>query len=273
MGQPAHDSPSRASVSALRALGAVGLGAGIAAGGYRRGALTADGALAASVVGAATFGRGGLPAAAALVAFFVSGSWLSRRRPVSGEVTAAKGHRRDALQVLANGGVAALAATLGAAGMTRAPGALVGALAAAAGDTWASELGVYSPTRPRSIVSGRLVAPGTSGGVTALGWLAAAGGAALVGATYALAGRDVRRVPRVTSLALLAGLAGSLADSLAGATVQAAYRCRRCGAYTEAPGEHHGAPVILVRGRPWMTNDAVNLVCTATGSLVGAALV
>jgi uncharacterized protein (TIGR00297 family) len=260
-------------VTALRALSAVGLGAGIAAGGYRRGALTAEGALAASVVGALTFGAGGLPAAAGLIALFLSGSWLSRRRPVAGEVAAAKGHRRDALQVLANGGVAALAATLGSAGMRRAPGAVVGALAAAAGDTWASELGVYSRRRPRSIVSGRLVAPGTSGGVTMLGWLAAAGGGALVGASYALAGRDIRQVPRVTLAAMLAGLAGSLADSLAGATVQAAYRCRHCGAYTEALGEHHGTPVVLVRGHPWMTNDAVNLVCTTMGGLVGAVLV
>lgn len=259
-------------MSILRCLAALGLGAGIAFGGYRRGALTADGAVAASLVGTATFGFGGLPAAAALVVFFVSGTWLSRRRPVAGEVTAAKGHRRDAFQVLANGGVAALAATLGAAGVTRAPGAVVGALAAAAGDTWASELGVYSPTRPRSIVSGRPVPPGTSGGVTVLGWLAAASGAAGVGLAYALAGRRLATLPRVVSGALLAGLAGSLADSLAGATVQAAYRCLACGAPAEAPGEHCGVPFTLARGRSWMTNDAVNLVCTATGGLVGALL-
>ena len=259
-------------MSVPRTVAAAGLGAGIALGGYRRGTLTADGAVAASVVGAATFGFGGLSAAAALVLFFMSGSRLSRRRPVAGEVTAAKGHRRDVLQVLANGGVAALAAVLGGAGVTRAPGAVVGALAAAAGDTWASELGVYSPTRPRSIVSGRPVPPGTSGGVTALGWLAAAGGAACVGLAYALAGGRQMNLARVVAVALVAGLAGSLADSLAGATVQAAYRCRHCGVVAEAPGEHCGAPLVVARGVPWMTNDAVNLLCTATGGVVGALL-
>ena len=272
MDTPAHDAPPRARVNALRAAAAVGLGAGIAVGGYRRGALTADGALAASAAGAATFGWGGFPAASALVLFFVSGSWLSRRRPVAGEVAAAKGHRRDALQVLANGGIAALAATLGAAGMSRAPGAIVGALAAAAGDTWASELGVYSPTRPRSIVSGRPVPPGTSGGVTALGWLAAAGGAGSVGLAYALAGGWLCAAPRVMATALVAGLAGSLADSLAGATLQAAYRCQHCGATAEVAGAHCDVPLVLVRGAPWVTNDTVNLICTATGGLVGALL-
>ena len=97
-----------------RALLAVGLGGLIAGLGWRRGALTADGAAAATAVGALTFGFGGLPASLALVAFFVSGSALSRRQTRPGEIQAAKGHRRDALQVLANGGVAALA--LGASG-------------------------------------------------------------------------------------------------------------------------------------------------------------
>ncbi|MDP8923291.1 MAG: DUF92 domain-containing protein, partial [Chloroflexota bacterium] len=89
---------------------------------------------------------------------------------------------------------------------------------------------------------------------------------------YALAGRRPDKVPRIVSMALAAGLAGSLADSLAGATLQAAYRCPRCGVVAEAAGEHCGVPRVLVRGVAWMTNDAVNLVCTATGGLVGALL-
>src|SRR4051812_36073439 len=94
----------------------LGLGALIAALGYKRGALSVTGAAAATAVGAATFGFGGLPASLALVGFFVSGSALSRRKAVTGEVAAAKGHRRDAFQVFANGGVTAVALALNGAG-------------------------------------------------------------------------------------------------------------------------------------------------------------
>jgi uncharacterized protein (TIGR00297 family) len=234
-----------------------------------RGALSKDGAVAAALVGASTYGFGGLPASLSLLAFFVTGSALSRRATVPGEVEAAKGHRRDAVQVLANGGIAATALAAWAVGWKPGRAAAIGALAAAAADTWASEIGVRSKTPPRSIVTGQPVPPGASGGVTTLGWTAASGGARVVGAVWTASGR-LR--PTWLALALLAGLAGSLADSLAGATIQAAYRCDACGAPAESPDVHCGQPRRLVRGRAWITNDVVNVVGTLAGSLVGAAL-
>ena len=235
--------------------------------GWRRAALSADGALAATAVGASTFGFGGLSAGLSLVAFFVTGSALSRRTGVPGEVPSAKGHRRDAFQVLANGGVAAAALAVSAAGWRPGRAAALGALAAAAADTWASEIGVRSGSPPRSIVTGEVLPPGASGGVTALGWGAATGGALLVGATWALSGD--RRISWL-GLALAAGLAGSLADSLAGATIQAGYRCDACGQPAEAPGVHCGQQRRLVRGLAWVTNDVVNGIGTTAGGLVGA---
>jgi uncharacterized protein (TIGR00297 family) len=248
---------------------ALGLGGLVAGLGWRRRALSADGALAATLVGGATFGYGGLPAGLSLVAFFVTGSALSRRRAVPGELPSAKGHRRDAMQVAANGGVAAVASILAATGFAPARGAVLGALAAAAADTWASEIGVRSPTPPRSIVDGRVVPPGASGGVTPLGWGAASAGALLIGATWALAAD--RRWPWL-GLALIAGLAGSLADSLAGATLQASYLCDVCGQPSEAAGSHCGVPRRLARGRAWVTNDVVNGIGTVVGGAVGALL-
>jgi uncharacterized protein (TIGR00297 family) len=259
----------RASSVPARAALSLALGGAVALLGWRRGALSTTGALAATAVGAATSGFGGLPASLGLVAFFVTGSALSRRRAVAGEVVAAKGHRRDAVQVLANGGVAALALVLGAGGWRPGRAAALGALAAAAADTWASDIGVRSPTLPRSIVTGRHVPPGASGGVTPLGWLAAAGGALVVGGVWTLA--EDRRPSRL-ALALLAGLAGSLADSVAGATLQAGYVCGACGLPFEAPGDHCGRPTMLARGHAGVTNDVVNAIGTVTGALVGAAL-
>jgi uncharacterized protein (TIGR00297 family) len=257
-------------VPARRALLALGLGLAVALGGWSRGALSRDGAAAATLVGAAIFGLGGLDAAAALIAFFVSGSWLSRRSAAPGELRAAKGHRRDAVQVLANGGVAAAGALLAALRADRGHGIVVGAIGAAAADTWASEVGVRSRTLPRSIVSGRAVRPGTSGGVTPLGWLAAAAGALVVGLAYAAAGRGRRGLLRPIVVAAVAGLFGSLADSLAGATLQAAYRCADCGEPSESARHACGAATERVGGYRWVTNDTVNLIATAVGGLVGA---
>ena len=73
--------------------------------------------------------------------------------------------------MLANGGVFAVAALFAASG--RVPGwdwAVVafGALAAAASDTWATEIGTLAARPPRSIVSLKVLPTGTSGGVGSL---------------------------------------------------------------------------------------------------------
>jgi uncharacterized protein (TIGR00297 family) len=255
-----------------RGIAPVTLTAAVALAGWRRGALTADGAVAATAVGASTFGRGGLDAGLALVAFFATGSALSRRGAVRGEVAAAKGHRRDAMQVLANGGIAALAALISGGKPGHARGATIGAVATAAADTWASEIGVRSPTPPRSVVSGQVVRPGTSGGVTPLGWAAAAAGALVVGGTFAAFEKGGPSRVRTLLAALIAGLVGSLADSLAGATLQASYACPVCGSPAESPAPHCGQRMRTVHGRAWVTNDVVNLIGTASGAAVGGLL-
>src|SRR5207247_11370814 len=92
------------------------LGAGVVAYvGYRAKALSLDGAIAACLVGGAVLGFGGLGWAILLVFFFAASSALSfvkasdarKRRAAE---TFEKGGRRDAAQVLANGGVAAVLA-------------------------------------------------------------------------------------------------------------------------------------------------------------------
>ena len=248
------------------ALGA-GLAGVVAVAGWRRGALTADGAAAAVAVGTPVFAVGGGRWAAVLVGFFTLSSALSqvgRERKAPMAAVASKGSRRDAGQVLANGGVAAGAAVV--AGITGKPDAtfpaFLGAMAAATSDTWATEIGMLSRRPPRSIVTFRRVRPGMSGGVTPLGLAAAAAGGATIGLIGSL------RRPRwgLVAVGTLAGLAGSLADSVAGATVQGVYRCPRCGEETERRVHPCGTPTIPVRGVAWIDNDVVNLF----GSVVGA---
>ncbi|HEY9479850.1 MAG TPA: DUF92 domain-containing protein, partial [Gemmatimonadaceae bacterium] len=87
----------------------------IALGAQRAGTLTGDGAAAAFVVGTLCVAAGWSWAALLLV-FFVTSSALSRVRAASRarrtESVVAKGGARDALQVLANGGLYAFAALL-----------------------------------------------------------------------------------------------------------------------------------------------------------------
>jgi uncharacterized membrane protein len=97
--------------------------------------------------------------------------------------------------------------------------------------------------------------------------VASAAGALLIGAAWTLA---ADRRTSTLGLSLLAGLAGSLADSVAGATLQASYQCVVCSQPAETPAEHCGQPTRLVRGHAWITNDVVNVIGTTAGALVGA---
>ena len=172
---------------------AVVLAAGFAAAGWRAGALTATGALAATLVGTGVLTSAGWPGAAVLGAFFVSSSGMSLVRPPAPAVGDAKGDRRDHWQVLANGGPAALGALLARDQPTLALWTTTASLAAAAADTWATSIGAWSRSMPRHLLTWRPVPPGTSGGITPYGCLGAAGGALLVAGTGALAGHDPRR--------------------------------------------------------------------------------
>jgi uncharacterized protein (TIGR00297 family) len=244
------------------------LGSGVALGAYWRRALTADGAVGAAVIGCIVCARGGAPAVGALLAFFGSSTALSRlgeSRKQGAPLAQAKGTRRDVWQVLANGGVATLCIGLG---QRRGGGGFLGALAAAAADTWATELGLLARRQPRLITTLRRVEAGTSGGVTPEGLAASVAGAFLVGLTWSALDGGRQGLPR----AVLAGLGGSLVDSLLGATLQALYRCPACGGFTEEPVHRPcGQRTQLVRGHAWVTNDAVNALASLAGAAIGAA--
>ncbi len=239
---------------------------------YRLGALTASGAAAAFVIGGLIFGLGGLPWASLLLTFFVSSSLLSRAfrgRKQEMSEKFAKGSRRDYGQVLANGGLAALLVLVHwYEPQLEGPWiAFVGSLSAVNADTWATELGVLSPTPPRLITTGKRVSKGTSGGVTLTGYLATLAGASLIG----LAALMFFQSPaRLVPIVMMGGLVGATVDSLLGATVQGIYYCQRCDKETESFPQHNcGTRTIQIRGWRWLNNDLVNFCC----ALVGAGIV
>ena len=224
-------------------------------------ALTAGGAIAAFGVGACAFGFLGAGGALTLFAFFLPATLLSRygraRKRRLNDVP--NGGPRNAGQVLANGGIAAgcaVAATF----WHPMTAAFAGAFAAAAADTWATEIGTLAKGAPRSIVSGRPLAAGLSGGVTLQGTLAEVTGAACVALVASASGL----VP--WWIAAAAGILGATADSLLGATVQTLRYCPQCDRRCENDPHACGTRTLRVRGLAWLGNDLVNLAATATGA-------
>jgi uncharacterized protein (TIGR00297 family) len=185
--------------------------------------LTRRGAAAALAVGGATAWGLGWRGCVLLLAFFMSANLLGT-----------KGGARNARQVIANGGVAAIAALrghwLG----------FAGALAAANADTWATEIGRRSRTPPRLITTAAPVPPGTDGGMTLLGTIGGIAGAVFIAGVSVLL--DHNRAPAIAA----AGTCGMLLDSLLGATVQGRIRM--------------------------IDNDAVNLAATLAGAVLAGVL-
>lgn len=207
--------------------------------------LTASGALAGGLVGLAVVAGTGWFGLLPLLFFFVSASALSRlgsdRRSRKGERT---GRRAD--QVAANGGMAAVVALAALAGWVPAGHyALVGAVAAATADTWATEIGSSGSWATWSVVGTGRVEPGCSGGVSVPGTLAGIAGAAIIGAIAAgldrpVAGSAIDGPAGWLAVAVLAGTAGMFADSVLGATLE-----DRLGI---------------------LGNEEVNVVCTLVGA-------
>ena len=242
---------------------------------YRAHSLDRSGALAATIVGTMVFGVGGWQWAILLLAFFITSSGLSRafkKRKQGLDEKFSKGHERDAGQVLGNGGLATAFVLVHALYPESSLGwvGFAAALAAVNADTWATELGVLNPTPPRMITDLRKrVEKGTSGGVSLFGTFASLMGAALIAFLAALFTDNWSLLLLIT----LSGLAGSLFDSLLGATVQAMYYCPTDQKETEKHPLHTcGTETVHIRGWKWLDNDWVNFACGAFGVAVALLL-
>jgi uncharacterized protein (TIGR00297 family) len=236
--------------------------------------------VAATLVGAASL-IAGWDWGALLLLFFLSGTgWTRVGRAGKEARTAAviaKGGSRDFVQVLANGGVFAVAAAgfilSSRAGRGPAPvsewrAVGLGALAAATADTWATEVGTLWGGTPRSLLTRKTVPPGTSGGVTLVGTLAGIAGAACL----ALAAVALGWGFGLGTGSLIAGFGGMMIDSVVGATAQSRRWCERCNEQTERATHTCGAATRHVGGLPWLNNDGVNAVSTVAGAAIAWAV-
>lgn len=259
----------------------IGCGAAlaIAFAAWRKGSLSGSGAVAAAIGGALSM-LAGLPWGVFLVVWFLYASLLSRagrdaKAARTGEIIA-KGGRRDAWQVLANGGVYfALAAwtvgtALGAPGGPLDPAVLAAAALVAAGaDTTATEVGTWWRGASVSVRTWQQVPAGTSGAVSLMGSLAMVVAAVVLAGVAVTAGLISSRALWVVAAA---GVVGAVIDTLLGATLQARRICRRCGKATEQRVHRCGGETGLTGGLPWMDNDMVNALCTLAAAGVAALL-
>jgi uncharacterized protein (TIGR00297 family) len=240
--------------------------------------LKLNGAVAAWLVAYATLGFGGVAWFAPLLGFFLAINWVGKlaerlaadRLPRDFERVEEKGSRRDYLQVFANAGVCLALAIAHA--IRPDPvlfWAYMGSLSAACADTFASEVGILSRSRPVLLWTFRPVPAGLSGGVTLFGYAAATVGAVLPVGILAAVGSPYGIPAGAFAGAVACGLFGCTVDSLAGATLQAKRQCRDCGRVLEKR-EHCGVETRHYSGLPAVTNDAVNAIGAASGALAGA---
>lgn len=241
--------------------------------GYRKKTLSKSGALGAILTGTPIFGFGGWQWGVLLIAFFISSSFLSIFKSKYKEKVSEKfdkGHQRDWAQALANGGLGALMAI--GHGLLPSPlwwVAFVGAIATVNADTWATELGVLSQRQPRLITTGKRVPPGTSGGITVSGSLAAFFAALLIAILAALLSFDeIHSWVGIIFAGSFAGFLGAMVDSFIGATGQLMYQCPNCGQKTEQKFHHVCQDIRTKRisGISWLNNDAVNFISSAAGA-------
>jgi uncharacterized protein (TIGR00297 family) len=153
---------------------------------------------------------------------------------------AERGKGRDEAQVLANIGVAAMAATLSQVTAWRVPllAASIAALAEAAADTVSSETGKALARNARLLTSWKLVPAGTDGAVSASGTILGIAAAMIV--CWEAVATNILNT-RQAVIAALAAVSGMFIDSF-------------LGAYVERRG--------------WLGNNGVNLTSTSCSVVI-----
>ncbi|MNJ48368.1 hypothetical protein D3C77_435590 [compost metagenome] len=254
----------------------------VSAAAYWKRSLSLSGMIAAAVMGTVYFGAGSLFWFGILLLFFITSSVFSRLKAEQKRETEksyAKSGRRDAGQVLANGGLG-MVACIGNALWPDPGWALffIGVMASVTADTWATEWGGLSRKQPRSILNGKPLAPGTSGGVSLLGSTAALVGAAVIGGAAWLliiwSGLTVYvSLPLLLWIGIggVSGFAGAMIDSYLGATLQSMYRCSVCGRSVEVT-RHCDEDTAPLRGWGWLNNDMVNMISSLAAGVIALTL-
>lgn len=242
---------------------------------YKKASLNKSGCLAATVLGTGIYYFGGLWFSIIMISFFISSSILTKfknNNKESLEKLNEKGGKRDYMQVFANGGVGLIISVLYY--FYQSPVFLLAyavSFAEATADTWASEVGVLSKSKPINILNFKPLEKGMSGGISILGTTFAFLGASFISFIYFIASvityRDIKQSLIYSILCLVIGFIGSIVDSILGASVQAQYYCEDLKTITEKK-EYKGKPNKLIKGIAFINNDMVNLNSNLISTLI-----
>ena len=178
--------------------------------------LTPLAALTGFLTGCAVYAGGGYRGLLLLALFFILGTaataWRKKDK-LAIRGSAAHQSARNAAQVIANGGVAAITGILAwlyPACKDLLTLLMAASLSSATADTLSAELGMIYGRRFFNILTGRRDSRGLDGVISIEGLLLGTAGSALIAAAYG----------RHFLLVVLAGLAGNLADSFLGAAFE-----------------------------------------------------
>lgn len=253
----------------------------------RKKALTHSGIISAFLLGVIIAGFGGLTWFAMLLSFYLTSSILTKYKKQEKSFVVdkfQKGGQRDIGQVLANGLIALIMVLLINVYHTDIFFAgFIGAVATVTADTWGTELGVLSKSKPILITSFKPVEPGTSGAISKLGIAATIFGSLIVGIVgFLFSGIRIIitdnfsfqqyifpfSVSWIILVGIIGGTVGAFVDSLLGATVQAMFYCDVCEKETEKVIHTCGNATRHIRGIRVLDNDGVNLVSSLAGAVV-----
>ena len=223
---------------------------------YKLRAITPDGIVAAMLTALTLFTLGDVWVGLSLLLFFVLGSAVSKiknegkRRAEAGQESSGP---RNWIQVLANSLPASLVLWSAVFWLGH---DFVGLLAitvfaAAAADTFSSELGMLSGGKVFHILTGKPVPAGLSGGVSWAGFAAGLLGSFLL-ALLALPNYGAAGL----LFATLVGFAGSLLDSVLGSVLQRGYR----NVHGQLQDRHEIGGQPAAKGLALISNNAVNLI-------------
>ena len=169
-----------------------------------------------------------------------------------------KNSNRNILQVVCNGGVAIFICIYEYFNPNPVNIYLYAAtVAAAMSDTWATEFGKLSESKPISITSFRPIEHGLSGGITMVGIFGSILGASIVGlATYILVKSELILIFGIIFTAFLS----ALLDSLIGDKLQGKYETKSGKIIEKTQSDTN-----LISGYKIIDNNLVNLIATLAG--------
>ncbi|KAF3441955.1 hypothetical protein FNV43_RR15871 [Rhamnella rubrinervis] len=248
---------------------------------YRKKSLDLSGAISGFIVMTINIAAGYRYGAMLLVFFFTSSKLtkVGEEKKRRLEADFKEGGQRNWIQVVSNSGIATILVVIiwnvtelqdkcldskDSILVTSLIGGVIGHYSCCNGDTWSSELGILSDAQPRLITTFKPVRKGTNGAVTKTGLLAAATAGCVIGMAFVIlefltvkCSKDAAlKQLLVIPLSSLAGLGGSVIDSLLGATLQYSGFCTVRNKVVGKPGP----TVKKISGLNFLDNNAVNIV-------------